>query len=213
MAPYIIWDWNGTLLDDVDAAVYALNRLLSERGLPTVTRDFYRAHFGFPARNFYIELGMDPDRDWERICVDFHRHIAEAPQAIRPDAVEALELARAHGLGQSILSALRQDLLLRDTGRDRLHGYFDEIYGVDNLDGASKLARGRQLVAQLRSRGILPEGRALYFIGDTLHDAEVATEFGATPLLVDHGHQTAERLAATGCRVAESLPAAVRMVI
>jgi len=213
MAPYIIWDWNGTLLDDVDAAVYALNHLLSERGIPTITRDFYRAHFGFPSRNFYIELGMDPDRDWERICVDFHRHIAEGPQAIRPDAVTALELARDHGCGQSILSALRQDLLLRDTGRDGIHPFFDEIYGVDNLEGASKLARGRQLIAQLCARGLLPAERPVYFIGDTLHDAEVAAEFGATPVLVDQGHQTAERLAASGGLVADSLPSAVRLIL
>ena len=46
----IIWDWNGTLLDDVDAAVGALNRMLAKHRLPPVTRTFYRANFGFPVR-------------------------------------------------------------------------------------------------------------------------------------------------------------------
>ena len=210
MAPYLIWDWNGTLLNDVDASVSALNRMLAERGLPTITRDFYRARFRFPVRPVYIELGMDPDREWEKICIDFHDYLAAAPQAVRPDTVAALTLARDHGLGQSILSALRQDLLLRDTGEAGVQAFFDEIYGVDNLDGATKLSRGHDLLATLKER---IAGRPLYFIGDTLHDAEVGMALGATPVLVDGGHQTADRLLAAGCHVAASLCDAVRFVL
>ncbi len=77
----IIWDWNGTLLDDVDAAVGALNRMLAARGVPPTTRDYYRGHFGFPVRPFYAELGVDLEHeDWDRICVDFHRFMEEEPK-------------------------------------------------------------------------------------------------------------------------------------
>ena len=212
MRPYIIWDWNGTLLDDVDAAVHALNHMLADRGLPLTTREFYRAHFGFPARNFYSQLGMDPDDDWDRICVDFHRYIAEAPQAIRAAAPSALALARDLGLGQSILSALREDILRRNVSSAGIAQFFDEIYGVDNLDGASKLSRGHELVALLRSSGTLPPSRPLYFVGDTLHDAEVAAAMDAAAVLVDGGHQTAERLASSGLVVVPSLTHAVRHI-
>lgn len=211
MTPYIIWDWNGTLLNDVDASVDALNHMLDDRGLPRISRETYRASFGFPVRPLYVKLGMDPDHDWDRICIDFHRYLAAAPQSLRPDTREALAAARALGVGQSILSALRQDFLLRDTGRFDVQGFFDEIYGVDNLDGASKLARAHQLREQLKARGLLPAERPLYFIGDTLHDAEVGRALGATVILVDGGHQTADRLAAAGCTVAASLPDAVRL--
>ena len=140
--PYIIWDWNGTLLDDVAAAVGALNRMLAVRGVVPVTQDFYRAHFGFPVRPFYAVVGLDLEReDWDRICTDFHQFIAEEPnQHLRPDAVAALQYVRDHGGHQSILSALRQDLLLRDTAREGIQEYLDTIYGVDNLDGATKLS-------------------------------------------------------------------------
>ncbi len=212
MTPYIIWDWNGTLLDDVDAAVSALNHMLADRHLPLTTREFYRAHFGFPARAFYEQLHMDPDDDWDRICIDFHRYIAEAPQSIRTTTPSALALARDLGLGQSILSALREDILRRNISLAGIAQFFDEIYGVDNLDGASKLARGHELVAALRSNGKLPPSRPLYFIGDTLHDAEVATAMGASAVLVDGGHQTAERLASSGLFVAASLTHAVRHI-
>lgn len=211
MAPYIIWDWNGTLLNDVDASVDALNHLLSDRGLSPISRTDYRKMFGFPVRPLYVKIGIDPDHDWDQICVDFHRYLSAAPQGLRPDARAALDEAQKAGVGQSILSALRQDFLLRDTGKFGVQDFFDEIYGVDNLDGASKLARAHQLLAQLKARGLLPDGRPLFFIGDTLHDAEVGQALGATVILVDGGHQTADRLAAAGCTVATSLPDAVRL--
>ena len=116
MANHIIWDWNGTLLDDVGAAVNALNRMLSARGVAPTTREYYRAHFGFPVRPFYEELGVDlAHEDWDRICEDFHRFIGEEPdQRPRSDAAAALERGGALGCRQSILSALREDLLRRD---------------------------------------------------------------------------------------------------
>lgn len=220
--PYLIWDWNGTLLDDVDAGVNALNRMLAARKLPTITRDIYRAHFGFPVRPFYTWLGMDPDHEWDRICVEFHDLLHEEPQHIRPDAVAALEYVRAHGVRQSILSALRQDLLLRDTATEGVQDFFDEIYGVDNLSGATKLSRGHDLIARLGATGALPSGARLLFVGDTLHDAEVGTALGATPVLVAGGHQSAARLRAAcegpdarfpGVVVATSLLDAVKTLL
>ena len=205
--PYIVWDWNGTLLDDVDAGVNALNRMLAARGLPAITRDFYRARFRFPVRPLYAEIGMDPDAEWDRICVEFHENLHAEPQHVRPDAVAALEYVRARGAGQSILSALRQDLLLRDTAAEGVQAFFDEIYGVDNLDGATKLSRGRELMARL------DPSRRFYFIGDTLHDAEVGTALGATPVLVEGGHQATDRLRASGHAVAPSLLDAVKAIL
>ncbi len=210
--PYIIWDWNGTLLDDVDAGVNALNKMLVRRNLPTITRDFYRAHFGFPVRPFYQLVGMDPDAEWDQICVEFHDNLHAEPQHIRPDTRAALEYVRAKGVRQSILSALRQDLLLRDTATEGVQDFFDEIYGVDNLDGATKLSRGHDLMKKLFGSPD-PKPGTIYFIGDTLHDAEVGTALGATPILVNGGHQNSSRLAAAGCRVAPSLLDAVKTIL
>ena len=203
----IVWDWNGTLLADTDTAVGALNRLLSSRGVPVVDRSRYRDRFGFPVRPFYAELGIDLEReDWDLICSDFHRFISMEPKpALRPDATAALETARAAGADQTIVSALRQDFLLRDTAEAGISVYFSRIYGVDNLDGASKLDRAKDL-----ARDVGP-GRRIVFIGDTLHDAEVASALGAECILVDGGHQTRERLLAAGVPVADSLVQAVQL--
>ena len=211
MSTTIIWDWNGTLLDDVNAAVGALNRMLAKHALPPVTREFYREHFGFPVRPFYEELGVDlAHEDWDRICEDFHRFIGEEPdQRPRADSAAALERAAALGFRQSILSALREDILRRDVAAAGLVHHFDAIYGVDNLDGATKLSRGFDLMARLRESG---EVDHCFFVGDTLHDAEVADALGARCILVAGGHQTSERLAAAGRPVADSLFAAIDII-
>ena len=195
--PYIIWDWNGTLIDDVSAAVNALNRMLSIRGVAPVTRDFYRAHFGFPVRPFYAVVGLDLEKE----------------DCLRPDAKDALQLVRDRGGHQSILSALRQDLLHRDTSREGVQTFFDTLFGVDNLDGATKLSRGHDLVAHLKSTGLLAPGQPLFFIGDTMHDAEVGAALGATPILVEGGHQNGDRLRASGHLVVPSLLAAVQAAL
>ena len=213
--PSIIWYWNGTLIDDVSAAVNALNRMLAIRGVTPVTQDFYRAHFGFPVRPFYAVVGLDLEKeDWDKICTDFHQFIAEEPnQHLRPDAVDALRFVREQGGHQSILSALRQDLLLRDTTREGVQDFLDERFGVDNLDGATKLSRGHDLAAHLKATGLLAPGQPVFFIGDTLHDAEVGAALGATPILVEGGHQNGDRLRSSGHMVVPSLLAAVQHVL
>lgn len=208
---YLIWDWNGTLLDDVQAAVNALNRMLAVRGVPPTTLEYYRAHFGFPVRPFYAELGVDLDHeDWDRICLDFHRFIAHEPdQRLRPDAAATLERASRLGFRQCILSALREDILRRNVTAAGIADHFDEIFGVDNLDGATKLSRGRDLLAVLKDR-TSPDH--CFFIGDTLHDAEVATALGFKCVLVDGGHQNASRLAPSGHPVAATLADALDLI-
>ena len=207
MEKRLIWDWNGTLLDDVAAAVGALNRMLVKRGARPITIEHYRRRFGFPVRPFYAELGVDLAKwDWDEICEDFHNFVLEEPQAVRPDARDALELAASLGFHQSILSALRQDKLEAALAANGFRGFFDRIFGVDNLDGASKLERGRELMVSLG-----PSADTPVFIGDTLHDAEVARELGGRCVLVSCGHQMPDRLVSAGCPVAATLAEAVRM--
>ena len=209
MSTTIIWDWNGTLLDDVNAAVGALNRMLAKHKLPPVTRELYRGHFGFPVRPFYQEVGIDLDRvDWDEICTDFHAFIAAEPQGLHPSTHDALEAARALGLNQCILSALREDLLRRDTARFGVAPFFNLIFGVDNLDGATKLSRARELVAEL---GLAPGGAVM--VGDTLHDLETAREVGAACILADVGHQSLAGRVPQGVPVARSLVEAARMAV
>jgi len=116
--PYVLWDWNGTLLDDTDAAIGALNAVLRRRGLPAVSRAWYRAHFAFPVRPVYAACGIDlAHEDWDALAQEYHDAYAALPKRLNAEARTALSRVRSAGGGQSIISALRQDLLKLTTTR------------------------------------------------------------------------------------------------
>ena len=207
---YVLWDWNGTLFNDVEAGMNAANAMLRRRGIPEITLERYRASFGFPVRNFYTAVGFRlEEEDWDAMAVEYHNLLRGDPsQRLRDGALEALELVKSSGAGQSVISALRQDMLDEDTARAGVRRYMDRIYGVDNLDGATKLSRARELVAEL---GLAPGGAVM--VGDTLHDLETAREVGAACILADVGHQSLAGRVPQGVPVARSLVEAARMAV
>lgn len=183
----LVWDWNGTLLDDTAAALKAFNVQLVKRSLPPVSLEFYRANFAFPVKPFYALCGVDlAHEDWQRLAAEYHEAYAREPKALNALALAALNRARALGFRQSVLSALRQDLLEAALARFGLREYFDYVVGVDNLDGSSKLTEARALIRKLSGEVV--------FIGDSLHDAEVARAVGARAILVATGGHSAARL-------------------
>lgn len=188
---WVIWDWNGTLLDDTAAALNAFNAQLVKRGLPPITLEFYRANFAFPVKPFYALCGVDlAHEDWDGLAREYHRAYAAEPKALNADAIAALEAVKASGARQCILSALRQDLLDAALEEYGIRHYFDHVYGVDNLDGGSKLARARELMAEIGPPS------AITLVGDAIHDAEVAKALGIRCILVATGGHSAERLRA-----------------
>ena len=207
----IVWDWNGTLLDDTKASVDALNDQLVRRGLHPITLDFYREHFAFPVRPFYTRCGMDLVReDWNALAQDYHdayhRHARDAQLAA--SALEALDLAQRLGCRQTIVSALRQDYLDAAVDRFGIRNYFEAIVGTDNLNGGSKLDQAKRLfnLPEPQHPGIRTP---LVCIGDSLHDKEVADALGARCILYAGGSHAPARLARVA-PVASTLTEAIR---
>jgi phosphoglycolate phosphatase len=207
---HVIWDFNGTLLDDVDCCVVALNSLLGERALAPVSRAQYLERFGFPVRDFYLALGFDFAREqFERVSdVFIARYTAAisgaAPVACALDAL--LELQRRN-IGQSVVSAMEQQLLRQLLQRFGLHGYMMHVRGLDHLGASSKIELGLTLQREL---GLSP-GEIL-LVGDTLHDFEVASAIGCRCLLYVRGHQARARLEQCGAPLIDSLDAVVEHV-
>jgi hypothetical protein len=108
MFKHLIWDWNGTLLDDAAACVAAINTLLARRRLPQVSRQQYLDVFDFPVRNYYLQLGFDFAReDWDRLTEEYHAEYAETSRQspLRAGTQAALAALQAAGLSLSVLSA------------------------------------------------------------------------------------------------------------
>ena len=210
--PYILWDWNGTLLDDTEAALATLNEMIAVRGGQPIGMEFYRDHFAFPVRPFYDKIGIvahDED-EWNGIAHEYHEVYGRQPKKLNSLAVTALEMAKEAGCRQSIVSALRQDLLEADMARNGVTKYFERICGSDNLDGASKLERARVLLRTLS--GTVPSDTHFVLIGDALHDKEVADALGIDCILCAQGSHAAWRLRAvapTGDTLVDALKLAL----
>lgn len=189
---HVIWDFNGTLLDDVACCIGALSTLLEERSLPPITTERYREEFGFPVRDFYVGLGFDLDReDFDALSRAFiDRYLGRLVEASAyQGAHDALRFVARRSLRQSVLSAMEHTMLGDLLVRYDLHEPMQHVRGLSDLRASSKVDLGRALLGDIGE----PAG-AVVIVGDTLHDFETATAIGCRSILVAHGHQSRARL-------------------
>jgi len=199
----IIWDWNGTLLDDIDLCISAINRLLAKRNLALLNTVKYREVFSFPVKNYYEEVGFDFAREPFEIPAQefidiYNREVFSC--GLHQGAKKILEHFHQSGKQQIVLSAMEQTALETTLHHHQIDEYFDEISGLNNHYAASKLENGKALIKRWK---LNPDGICL--IGDTVHDFEVAQSLGCQCILIADGHQSEERLLATGSIVLKQL--------
>ena len=195
MKPYthLIWDFNGTLLNDVAHDIAVTNRLLVKHGLPPFENaDAYRAVFGFPVIDYYRRLGFDfSEHPFSELADewmdDYNRGGNDA--ALYPDAPEILDRMNRRGVPQVLLSATERGMLLRQLDSLGIRGRFCEILGADNIHAHGKLGLARAW--RERNPNAVP-----LMVGDTDHDAETARAMGADIVLLTCGHQSVRALAA-----------------
>jgi phosphoglycolate phosphatase len=191
---HVIWDWNGTLLDDVEQVVEVIGQILAVHGLPPVTREQYRAVFCFPISEYYRRLGFDFEKEPFEVLSDRFVQLygAVAKQcSLHPGAESLFQSLRKQGIRQSVLSAAHEGQLKDLLAHHSLLPYFDHVYGLSDFHAASKVERGLEL---LQVVGIPADECIL--VGDTDHDLEVGKAMGIDVLLLADGHQSYERLAA-----------------
>jgi phosphoglycolate phosphatase len=199
----IIWDFNGTLLNDMQVCINCMNVLLERRGLPFLEAGRYREIFTFPVRDYYQQLGFDFTKEPFDIpahqFIDLYREqLHTAP--LHDDTFRILEHFRGKGMTQIILSAMEQNFLEETITRKGITGYFDLIVGIRD-----HLAEGKADIAREALRGHDLANGNYILIGDTIHDYEVAKELCIPCILVADGHQSLERLQQLDCEVVESL--------
>ncbi len=189
---HIIWDWNGTLLNDVDHAVNIMNSILSEHSLNLIDKKRYRQIFDFPVIKYYEQLGFDFNKEsFESLCHKFvDRFMAGVPHLpLIPEVKSVLTRLHDEGVFQSVLSATDQPNLNSMIEHFELGSIFKYVYGIDNKLAGSKIERGHELI-----QVSMIDKEHTIIIGDTLHDLEVADALGIDAVLISHGHQCYTRL-------------------
>ncbi|MBR1609448.1 MAG: HAD family hydrolase [Kiritimatiellae bacterium] len=198
----LLLDWNGTLQDDVLAAVAGTNAILADQGSPPIDVDRYRAVFSFPARGCYEALGIEVDEaTWPALCDRFFAVFSSHPSVrLVPGAAEALRLLRAAGVSMCVVSASDETELRRALARHGVADLFDSVCGQRGPFAGSKVERALALFAEL---GVSPADALV--VGDTGHDAEVAAAIGCGCVLVETGYESRARLLRHGVPVIGSV--------
>ena len=213
---HIVWDWNGTLLDDLAVVVAAVNDTLATVGRRPITIEEYGAHFTRPVLLFYERLlgRAVEESEWQGFDVSFHdsyRRRVDAA-ALAADAMEALDTVRQTGLSQSLLSMYWHDELVPQVDRFDLGKFLVRIDGLRGTPGDRKQAyleeHIRAVEHDLSSR---LEPAEVLVIGDALDDADAALALGLNCVLYNSGSHPADQLASAGVPVVDSLVEALRV--
>ena len=192
---HIFWDFNGTILDDVQTGIDCVNKLLSQRGLTVIPdKDYYKKVFGFPIIDYYRRIGFDFDKEpYEVVAplwVELYLENSKS-SGLFEDVIPALDFFESQGVKQSVLSASELKMLTGQLKALGIDDRFEERMGIDNISAESKLA----LASAWKERHA---GERVMFIGDTTHDYETAKLLGADCYLVSAGHQPEYKLRTAG---------------
>lgn len=211
---HLVWDWNGTLLDDTHAVIQATNAAFAEVELAPITLEQYREMYTIPIPRFYERfLGRLPtEAEWERMDGIFHRYYAEqrAGCGLTTGVEELLHQWQQAGCSQSLLSMYGHEQLVPVVRGYGIEPRFVRVEGRTGPSGGSKaLHMERHFEALAGVGGIAPENSVV--IGDALDDAVAAAHVGARAVLYTGGSHSRSSLEGAGVPVVDSLGEAVAL--
>jgi phosphoglycolate phosphatase len=199
----IIWDWNGTLLNDIGICIEAINTMLERRNHPTISRPEYLEIFTFPVKDYYVKAGFDfTIESFDDIAIEFmDLYFQKLKYAlVFPGAFKVLNTLKQNNFYQIMISAMEHDSLVKSVKEKEFYQYFDFIAGINDHFAGGKIENARNTVRKLN---IDPERTLL--IGDTIHDYEVAGELRIQCVLISHGHQSASLLERLDCTIVNGI--------
>ena len=184
----IIFDWSGTLVDDLPAVWRATNYVFTRAGLPELTLEQFRAEFCLPFQKFY-------DRFTPRVPMDqleawFHAHFRDVQHLVEelPHARQFLEFCRRHRLRTFLLSTVHSEHFGVQTAQNRFHEFLERPY----LGVWDKRAKIHEI---LQENKLAP--RETLFVGDMQHDIETAKHGGIFSCAVLTGYNRLDQLRAS----------------
>ncbi|MGL4399586.1 MAG: HAD hydrolase-like protein [Luteolibacter sp.] len=183
----LIFDWSGTLVDDLGPVIEATNAVLTRYEIPALDREGFRRAFRLPYREFYAE--QLPDIPLEELEAHFRPAFdaAVTPVTVLPHAREKLEWCTALGIRTFVLTSMDTLAFERQMDDFGLRHHFEATYSgvLDKRDVIHRI---------LETHGLNPAETA--FVGDMTHDVETARHGGISSIAVLTGYNHAEILAA-----------------
>jgi phosphoglycolate phosphatase-like HAD superfamily hydrolase len=206
---HVVWDWNGTILDDNDAVVASVNAVCAAFGRAPIELDYWRSIFRRPLTDCYRDLLRRElsTQDW----IDIDRHYHDAYRTLLPTTrlapgiPDELRRWQAAGRRQSLLSMWFHDEL---TALVTEHGLTDLFMRIDGLRvDTGGHGKTDHLIAHLSALNLDPAD--VLMIGDVVDDAMAAQAAGARCVLVTTGVTSRQALKAAGVPVVDSIAEAL----
>ncbi|QEE15576.1 HAD family hydrolase [Promethearchaeum syntrophicum] len=201
----IIWDWNGTLIDDVHTSLECINIILKKHQLATINRENYQQIFTFPVEQYYRKLGFDFTKiSFAKLADEFiHEYKKRMLDAkLYPNVKDVLEHLQQMGVKQFVISAMEIGKLKLCIENKGISHYFEDILGLNNNYANGKMSLVKEFA---RQRKDLLYSSNIWMIGDTEHDFYIASELKWNSILVSQGHHSYSRLSAVGNIVLRNL--------
>ena len=187
----VIWDWNGTLFNDVQVCINSMNIVLKKYGLPIIKGlTEYKSIFRFPVIEYYSALGFDFEKySFEQVANEFISiyNIKSQHCKLNKNVREILEEISLLNVNQMIVSASKEENLKCQVSKYCIEDYFTEICGIMDVFAKSKYEIVEKAIMKNRY-----ESNEVIMIGDTIHDYEIARRVGCRCILYNKGHQNIE---------------------
>jgi phosphoglycolate phosphatase len=193
---YIFWDFNGTILDDAKLCYEILVSMLIEEERPTVSYEEYLMIFTFPVISYYEKVYDLKKTPFSVLANRFiERYQPRSLElSLHQNVIEVIKHFERKGYINVLLSASKKQNLIEQLEHYQIKDLFSHVLGTGDHYANSKLEVAQMFVKENK---INPND--IIFIGDTLHDAEVAETIGSKVILFTKGHQHKSRLQKYNC--------------
>lgn len=187
---YVFWDWNGTIVDDLNYNYNIVNTLLLDRDLPPIRLEEYREKFCFPIRDFYRDIGFKCDDAEYALIAKKYEELYESQMSelrVFEDLLELMLFLHEIDVKQYIFSSANQITLNKQLAfYPELVSLIDGIICQNNNLGIGKLD---QAIKWKQEHPYVDWAKVL-IIGDTYYESEIASRFGTSCILINSGHQS-----------------------
>ncbi|MEP4076474.1 HAD hydrolase-like protein [Haloferula sp.] len=175
----LIFDWSGTLVDDLGPVIEATNHVLGVFGKPTLDRESFRKAFRLPYREFYEEVL--PDVGLDELETHFRKafHASKVPVTVLPHAREKLEWCRQNGIRAFVLTSMDETAFHKQLEDFELGEFFEATY-------SGVLDKRERILEIIERHGLEPSESA--FVGDMTHDIDTAHHANLTSVAVLTGY-------------------------
>ncbi len=184
---YVFWDWNGTIIDDLEINLSVINTLLSDRKMPIISLPEYRKTFTFPIKEFYRRVGFPTDgAEYEQLVHDYWELYKGKSNGIplMIGALDVLNALKKNQIKHYILSASDRKMVIDQISAYGIQNLFEEIIAPQDGYALGKIELAKHWMSD---KNIPPSD--VIMVGDTFHDFETANAINIDCALVNKGHQ------------------------